>query len=78
MASKTKATESSVTEAKTEAKTEAPAESIYTREELANSHKVFGTYREIVDVALRMAGKDTATLTEAKAIVEKFKNKEVK
>lgn len=74
MASKTKATESSVTEAKTAA----PAESVYTREELANNYKVFGTYREIVDVALLMAGKDTATLTEAKTIVEKFKNKEVK
>lgn len=74
MAGKTKAKASSVTEAKTAA----PAESVYTREELANNHKVFGTYREIVDVALRMEGKDTATLAEAKKIVEKFKNKEVK
>lgn len=53
-------------------------ESIYTAAELANSHKVFKTSREIVVVALRLAGKETATFTEAKNIVEKFKNKEVK
>lgn len=55
----------------------APA-SVYTAEELADNYKAFGTYREIVVVALRQAGKKTATFAEAKAIVEKFKNKEVK
>lgn len=54
------------------------AESIYTADELADNCKVFKTSREIVAVALRLAGKETATLTEAKIIVEKFKNKEVK
>ena len=53
-------------------------ESVYTAEELVNSYKVFKTSREIVEIALRMAGKKTATFTEAKAIIEKFKNKEVK
>lgn len=53
-------------------------ESVYTAEELADNHKVFGTYREIVVVALRSAGIETATFTEAKTIIEKFKNKEVK
>lgn len=53
-------------------------ESVYTAEELADAHKAFGTFREIVVVALRKAGKKTATFTEAKAIIEKFKNKEVK
>lgn len=53
-------------------------ESIYTAAELANSHKAFKTSREIVVVALRLAGKKTATFAEAKTIVEKFKNKEVK
>lgn len=53
-------------------------ESVYTAEELADNHKLFGTYREIVVIALRCAGKETATLSEAKSIIEKFKNKEVK
>ena len=53
-------------------------ESVYTAEDLANNHKAFKTSREIVVVALRLAGKKTATLTEAKNIIEKFKNKEVK
>ncbi len=57
----------------------APAqESVYTVNELAESHKVFGTYREIVIVALRNAGKDTYTFAEAKDIIDKFKNKEVR
>lgn len=50
-------------------------ESVYTAKELADNHNIFGTYREIVVVALRQAGKDTATVSEARAIVEKFKNK---
>lgn len=53
-------------------------ESVYTASELADNYKVFGTYREIVVVALRMAGKETATFSEAKNIIERFKNKEVK
>lgn len=53
-------------------------ESIYTAAELANNHKAFNTSYEIVDIALRLAGKDAATLTEAKNIIDNFKNKEVK
>ena len=53
-------------------------ESVYTAEELAANHKVFKTSREIVEVALRIAGKKSASFTEAQAIIEKFKNKEVK
>jgi hypothetical protein len=57
----------------------APAqESTYTIAELADNHKVFGTFREIVVVALRGAGKESYTFAEAKTIIEKFKNKEVK
>lgn len=52
--------------------------SVYSAAELAENHKVFKTSREIVEIALRMAGKKSATLAEAKAIIEKFKNKEVK
>lgn len=66
-------------EAPAPAKTAAPVpESVYTAAELADNCKVFGTYREIVLIALRQAGKETATLSEAKRIIEKFKNKEVK
>ena len=53
-------------------------ESVYSAAELANNHKIFNTYREIVVVALRLAGKDSATISEAKKIIEEFKNKEVK
>lgn len=61
------------------AKTKAtPVESVYTAEELVQNYKVFKTSREVVEVALRLAGKQTATFTEAKTIIEKFKNKEVK
>lgn len=62
---------------KTVAPVKAP-ESVYTAAELADNFKIFNTRREVVVIALRMAGKKTATLAEAKAIVEKFKNKEVK
>lgn len=74
MASKTKATTSPVNEAETET----PVDSVYSREELVKNYKVFNTYREIVDVALTLAGKEEATVAEAKTIIEKFKNKEVK
>lgn len=66
MATKTKTTENAENQT---------LESVYTVEELADNHKLFGTFREIVVVALRLAGKKTATLTEAKEIIEKFKNK---
>lgn len=60
----------------------APAASgeIYTAEELAENHGAFQTSYEIVTVALRLAGKKTATVSEARAIIQKFKtkNKEVK
>lgn len=54
------------------------AVSVYTVEELADNYRTFNTYREIVAIALRKAGREKYTLAEAKAIVEKFKNKEVK
>lgn len=53
-------------------------ESIYTADQLAANHKVFKAPREIVVVALRLAGKKEATFTEAQSIIESFKNKEVK
>lgn len=65
-----------VTEPKKEA-VKAP-ESIYTAQELAKAHNTFGTSYAIVATALRLAGKKEATITEAKKIIETFKNKEVK
>lgn len=59
-------------------KATAAPESVYSAAELADNCKAFNTRREIVVVALRLAGKETATFSEAKAIVDKFKNKEVK
>lgn len=61
-------------------KTPAVVEDVYTAEELAESHDVFHTSYEIVAVALRLAGKKNATVSEARTIIEKFKtkNKEVK
>lgn len=56
----------------------AEKESVYTAEELTANFKVFNTSREIVAVALRLAGKKTATFAEAKRIIDKFKKREVK
>lgn len=53
-------------------------ESVYPADELARAHKAFGTSYEIVAVALKLAGVKKATFTQAKEIVENFKNKEVK
>lgn len=53
-------------------------ESVYTADDLAANHKAFKAPREIVVVALRLAGKKTATFAEAKDIIDKFKTKEVK
>ena len=52
-------------------------ESVYTARELADNHNAFGVPKEIVTVALRMAGKDSFTFPEAKKIVEVFSKKEV-
>lgn len=73
----------SITEAKPEAaakgkKRETIVESVYTAEELAKAHKVFNTSYEIVATALKLAGKEKASVEEAKAIIETFKTKEVK
>ena len=59
-------------------KAAAVRESVYTAADLAANHKAFNTSYELVVVALRQAGKDAATFAEAKNIIEKFKNKEVK
>lgn len=55
-----------------------PVETAYTVEELASAAKTFDSDYALVKTALKLAGKDRATVTEAKDIIEKFKNKEVK
>lgn len=54
------------------------AESVYSAEELAINHRAFNTSYEIVLIALKKARKEVATFAEAKVIIERFKNKEVK
>lgn len=66
------------TSSKAKAAPESVNESVYTATELIENHKLFNTSREIVEVALRIAGAKTATFTEAKNIIDRFKNKEVK
>lgn len=75
---KAKAQEAAVEESVKEQVKEPVVESVYTAAELAENHKAFQASREIVVVALRLAGKKTATFAEAKTIIEQFKNKEVK
>jgi hypothetical protein len=53
-------------------------ESIYTADQLANAYKTFDASYAIVATALKLAGKKEATVSEAKKIIEEFKNKEVK
>ena len=78
MASKEKAKELVAEEAPAAKAKKPVVESVYTAAELANNHKIFNTSREIVVVALQLAGKNAATFAEAKDIIEKFKTKEVK
>lgn len=56
----------------------APAESVYSVAELIANFHLFSANRDIVVLALRKAGKESATFAEAKAIIDKFKTKEVK
>ena len=53
-------------------------ESVYTTEFMIDNFAAFNTSREIVEVALKQANIKSATYSEAKTIIERFKNKEVK
>jgi hypothetical protein len=56
-----------------------PIESEYSAAELANAARArFGVQPEVVSAALKLAGKDKATLTEAQRIVKTFKERKVK
>jgi hypothetical protein len=57
----------------------APAETTYSAADLANAARArFGVPPEIVTAALRLAGKQRATLTEARQIVTAFMERTVK
>lgn len=64
-------------EAETRPKNE-PTESVYTAKELAEAYKTFNSSYAIVATALKLAGKDKATVSETKELVEKFEKREVK
>ena len=62
---------------KAKAKKAAPSEPTYTVKELASAYKRLGTRPECVTAAMRVAGKEEATLTEAKKLVEAFLKRKV-
>lgn len=56
-----------------------PKETVYTVQELAVAHQEqFGCSYEVVRAAFLHAGKDRATLADAKDMVERFRKREVK
>ena len=58
-----------------------PAEAVYMAAEFAqNAARLFGhrATADIVTAAFRVNGKETATLTEARRLVEQFMSKEVR
>lgn len=67
---------------KKEAKIVKPAkreyEATYTVEELVQAAADFGASRILVRAALTKAGKDSYTMKEAKQLIERMKNKEVR
>lgn len=52
-------------------------ESVYTVRELTDNYRTFKASKEIVIVALRLAGKEAFTFSEAKKIIDTFSTKEV-
>lgn len=52
-------------------------ESVYSAKELTDGYNAFGVSKEVVAVALRLDGKESYTLPEAKRIIEAFSKKEV-
>ncbi len=60
------------TETNTVAANEKPT---YTREQLSDGYKAFGTTRAVVDCALRLTGKGSFTVDEARKYVNIFRKK---
>lgn len=72
------ANEKGKTETSAKPTTPKESESVYTTEFMIDNFAAFNTSREIVEVALKQANIKSATYSEAKTIIERFKNKEVK
>lgn len=53
------------------------ADEVYTIDELAEGHKVFGVHRDVAYTALKKANVETATEAEARKIIEEYAKKEV-
>ncbi len=53
----------------------ASAKPTYTREQLSEGYKTFGTTRAIVDCALKLTGKESFTIDEARKYVNIFRKK---
>lgn len=63
---------------KNSARVKTSSVSRYTVDELSKAENEFNTNKVIIRTALSISDKDLFTLEEAKKIVSKFKNKEVK
>ena len=63
---------------KNSARVKTSSVSRYTVDELSKAENEFNTNKVIIRTPLSMSDKDLFTLEEAKEIVSKFKNKEVK
>ena len=63
---------------KNSARVKTSSVSRYTVDELSKAENEFNTNKVIIRTALSISDKDLFTLEEAKEIVSKFKNKEVK
>ena len=63
---------------KNSARVKTSSVSRYTVDELSKAENEFNTNKVIIRTALSMSDKDLFTLEEAKEIVSKFKNQEVK
>ncbi len=65
------------TNAKIDAKTNVKSDvkPVYTIAQLAEGYRTFGTTRAIVECALKLAGKDSFTMDEARKIINAFKNR---
>ncbi len=65
------------TDSKNSAKTNVKSDvkPVYATAQLTEGYKTFGTTRAIVECALKLSGKDSLTIDEARKIINNFKNK---
>ncbi len=51
------------------------AKPVYTAAQIVEGYKAFGTTRAIAECALKLSGKESFTIEEAKNVINNFKNK---